>query len=952
MSDALNIPASKVQTPVAKPIKLEVDSSALSSPFSSSGTFLVKGPIYDKWKALADQKTAGGAQGVQAYLGYPIEDETEVPAGKGGGASQKFQRGMIVAGANGAAFVVYGEIYLRYAALGGVSSFLGRPTSDEENAEGGGRVSKFAGGDIYWLGVSGANEVHGAIRERYLALRGPGGPLGYPTCGETQVMSRGKEIGRFNRFSNNGAIYWSGTTGAWEVYGPVLSAWEGEAKGVSGVLGFPIAAQEHMPAKKSQFMGISVDLPETDFGTFQRGAIVSHASGPTAGAHVVHDLDLFMQSFTARGSHTFWEDLGVSGDWLYVDMTVTDKKSNKVIKSQRIPASGHWGASQTLNEKQALFSGARGDLAFEVAFNGWDAVNSGSDKHLGTASGEYNAQNLWGIGQVSNSWTGDFLATYSIETTIPFNAADFREEMWWGFHNFSTAELSWDTFAQTYSDVQESEIHWEHPFDYLFYTLAYQHFASGGNCFGMAIESVYAQIGRSLFGEPIVTYAQDATDMQEINIKMGYQLGGDFIDWFLGQWISDTVRDPINTFNVSRDQFNRGDLPVISIATNKWGGDGHCVRPYRWYDGDYPNKPGKLVIAVANPNSPGVKYTYQGQNEAAVPDNDPSCLIVIDKASNTFELSAAQGSATIYSGGKGSGGLCFSIPFCEFSSQPRTPFWEALAMLVAGTLIIFAGDGQTQQITDGSGRTFYEPDLAAPPTTVDEVRKDKTKRIPNMARIPKLGAGAAPSLKAPEKTAQVEARLKALGHVTSAPSFPEVYYLHGDGGELTHEFVAHASGTSQWHMRSAGLGVVVTLPAEAGKKDVVNVAGVSRNDATVTITSAANGAQKHATVSLSGGSRTGASTFTLSNLALTPGKALKLSLAADGSGVNLNSPDAASSFDLAVQTGAAEPRTFRSLSLDSGKAATLALASGASGPVNMKVLDRPGGTVLTEKALN
>jgi LGFP repeat len=77
---------------------------------------------------------------------------------------------------------------------------------------------------------------------------------------------------------------------------------------------------------------------------------------------------------------------------------------------------------------------------------------------------------------------------------------------------------------------------------------------------------------------------------------------------------------------------------------------------------------------------------------------------------------------------------------------------------------------------------------------------------------------------------------------------------------------------------------------EAGKKDVVNVAGVSRNGATATITSAANGAQKHATVSLSGGSRTGASTFTLSKLALTPGKALKLSLAAYGSSVDLHSP--------------------------------------------------------------
>jgi hypothetical protein len=227
---------------------------------------------------------------------------------------------------------------------------------------------------------------------------------------------------------------------------------------------------------------------------------------------------------------------------------------------------------------------------------------------------------------------------------MKFDPSQFRQEMWWGFHNFSTADLSWDTFAQTFSDVQESDIHWEHPFDWLFYTSVYEGFASGGNCFGVSIESVYAQVGKSLFGEPIVSYPANATDMQEINIKMGYPLGGAFIDWFLGEFVSGAVRNPINTFNVSRDQFNRGDLPVISIATNEWGGDGHCVRPYKWYDADYPGKPGKLVVAVANPNSPGVPYSYEGGNYRAVPDNDSSCLIVIDKAINTYELSAAQGS--------------------------------------------------------------------------------------------------------------------------------------------------------------------------------------------------------------------------------------------------------------------------------------------------------------------
>ena len=164
-----------------------------------------------------------------------------------------------------------------------------------------------------------------------------------------------------------------------------------------------------MAAKKSQFMGISVDLPETDIGTFQKGAIVSHASGPAAGAHVVHDsISLCRASpreaATPSGKTRRFRRLALRRHDGH------DKKSNKVIKSQRIPASGHWGASQTLNEKQALFSGARGDLAFEVAFNGWDAVNSGSDKHLGTASGEYELR-IMGHRTSFELLDGRFLAT-------------------------------------------------------------------------------------------------------------------------------------------------------------------------------------------------------------------------------------------------------------------------------------------------------------------------------------------------------------------------------------------------------------------------------------------------------------------------------------------------------------------------------------------------------------
>ena len=306
-------------------------------------------------------------------------------------------------------------------------------------------------------------------------------------------------------------------------------------------------------------------------------------------------------------------------------------------------------------------------------------------------------------------------------------------------------------------------IHWEHPFDWIFYKTAYEGLAKGGNCFGMSIESAYAQVGRSLFGEPIVTYPPNATDLQEINIKMGYELGGDFIDWFLGQWISDSGPRP--------DQYvQRQPRPVQSRRSP---GDldrdqrvgratGHCVRPYRWFDGDYAWQARQAGDCGRQSRTRrGCPIPTRGRPEAAVPDNDPSCLIVIDKASNTFVLSAAHGSADDLLGRQGqwrTSGFSISVPASSRRSRAR-PFWEALALLVAGTLIIFGGDAKTQQITDGSGRTFYEPGLVG--AARDARRRPqgaRGKRIPNMARVPSRGAGTAPLVKGRgRRAAQVEA---------------------------------------------------------------------------------------------------------------------------------------------------------------------------------------------------
>jgi LGFP repeat len=143
------------------------DSTTVQTP---TGTFVIQGEIYVKWRDARSVKTPDGDD-AQAHLGYPLGSQTAVPPEHGGGAEQLFQRGMIVERQDGRVFVVYGAIYDHYLSVGGTRSALGPPTSDEGDAVRGGRVTHFQNGDIYWHVDFGARDVYGARRDRY-ATRG------------------------------------------------------------------------------------------------------------------------------------------------------------------------------------------------------------------------------------------------------------------------------------------------------------------------------------------------------------------------------------------------------------------------------------------------------------------------------------------------------------------------------------------------------------------------------------------------------------------------------------------------------------------------------------------------------------------------------------------------------------------------------------------------------------
>jgi glucose/arabinose dehydrogenase len=204
-----------------------------------TGAHEVYGGILGRWAELGYE---------QSYLAYPTSGE--LGAADGIGRASFFQRGAIYWTMTTGAHEVQGAIYNRWAGLGWNGSYLGYPTTGELNtADGRGKANFFQRGAIYWTMTTGANEVQGAIYNRWAALGWNGSYLGYPTTGELNTADgRGKA-----NFFERGAIYWTAGAGAWEVQGSIYSRWA--ALGYNGsYLGYPTSGEFDVPGgRRSNF---------------------------------------------------------------------------------------------------------------------------------------------------------------------------------------------------------------------------------------------------------------------------------------------------------------------------------------------------------------------------------------------------------------------------------------------------------------------------------------------------------------------------------------------------------------------------------------------------------------------------------------------------------------------------------------------------------------------------
>jgi hypothetical protein len=170
------------------------------------GPFVVFGAIEGKWIELGGQ---GGS------LGAPLNNET--PTFDGTGRFQDFQNGTHISWhPDTGAHLVYGSIGARWLAIG--REQFGYPINDESGCpDGVGRFNHFRaeqlGGhpeaSIYWTPQTGAQEVYGAIRGKWIESGWEGGALGYPT-GIEHDQPGGGRVQRFQK----GVISWTPDAGA------------------------------------------------------------------------------------------------------------------------------------------------------------------------------------------------------------------------------------------------------------------------------------------------------------------------------------------------------------------------------------------------------------------------------------------------------------------------------------------------------------------------------------------------------------------------------------------------------------------------------------------------------------------------------------------------------------------------------------------------------------------
>ena len=600
----------------------------------------------------------------KSELGYPTSDEGNASP-RVGGRKNTFSKGAIYWSATTGAAPVTDRIYLSYEDIEGID-IIGFPTAPATTV-GGGTQQQFQHGRMYHqTGTPAAHEVHGGILAKYLQLGGTTA-WGFPVSDETDVKKDGATIGRASEFERC-TIYWSQRTGAFEVHGDIRTRYR-DMGGPGGELGFPTSDE--------------LDIPEEAgagrFNTFERGSLCWY--GSLSSTIVARPFTLFLDRIETAESEGL---LGQGDNDIYL-REVTVEEGGRTVYSQRHPRDGDWSGNivEVNLAIPPLIVPNRPDKTVVFTVDVWES-DPGNDDHLGKYRKRLGPENAWGFRKeegVFNSGPVDKIRNilWSVKPQVDISALS-EPEKFWATKNIGTPVIPYQRYAAAFRDVDSESEWWDIPdwLDKAFYELVVDTLASPGNCFGMSVEAIHARKGLSRFSLPLNRFKDWAQLEPEFNVKHCYQVGASAIWWFIDQFLTGNTHDPKDVFRNSRDAFLRGRHPVLCISKNyDFSGSPHCILPIRWRDDTKPWR-----IDISDPSRP--KEVRE---------------LTVDPDENTFRYVGA----TTYEGSEWSGGRLHYMPFDVLDRRPRTPIWDAIMLLLTGTVVIVGADARTESITDHAG---------------------------------------------------------------------------------------------------------------------------------------------------------------------------------------------------------------------------------------------------------
>lgn len=233
----------------------------------------------------------------------PGPPTSPVEYGARDGFYRRYESGAIYYHPQTGAHWVHGAIYAKYVLLGAEAGFLRYPTTDETGTpDGVGRYNHFQGGSIYWTPATGANETHGAIRDKWSSLGWEMGLLGYPTTDETKTLDG---EGRFNHFQK-GSIFWRPDLDAWAVQGPIHKRWAGLGF-ETGFLGYPTFDEQNWTRLDNSLIG--------RIQRFERGTIALQTGSSAAG--VLPDSVVLSGTLNPPEPITGWVELTINSEGFF-----------------------------------------------------------------------------------------------------------------------------------------------------------------------------------------------------------------------------------------------------------------------------------------------------------------------------------------------------------------------------------------------------------------------------------------------------------------------------------------------------------------------------------------------------------------------------------------------------------------------------------------------------------